>query len=62
MVMHQIGTKTLLTLLLYLEITQRGGSTLRLKTNKDYGSLDRSFPPNDSSLKLIKKLINEKNL
>ena len=47
---------------LYLEITQRGGSTLRLKTNKDYGSLDRSFPPNDSSLKLIKKLINEKNL
>ena len=47
---------------LYLEITQRGGSTLRLKTNKDYGSLDRSFPPNDSSLKLIKKLINEKKL
>ncbi len=47
---------------LYLEITQRGGSTLRLKTNEDYGSLDRSFPPNNDSLKLIKKLINEKKL
>ena len=47
---------------LYLEITQRGGSTLRLKTNEYYGNLDRSFPPNEDSLKLIKKLINEKNL
>jgi len=42
---------------LYLEITQRGGSTLRLKTNEDYGSLDRSFPPNDDGIKLIKKII-----
>ena len=47
---------------LYLEITQRGGSTLRLKTNEYYGNLDRSFPPNEDSLKLIKKLINEKKL
>tara|TARA_Y100000590_G_scaffold167343_1_gene191587 strand:- start:204 stop:800 length:597 start_codon:yes stop_codon:yes gene_type:complete len=45
---------------LYLEITQRGGSTLRLKTNEYYGNLDRSFPPNEDSLKLIKKLINER--
>ena len=44
---------------LYLEITQRGGSTLRLKTNEYYGNLDKSFPPNEDSLKLIKKLINE---
>ena len=45
---------------LYLEITQRGGSTLRLKTNEYYGNLDKSFPPNEDSLKLIKKLINER--
>tara|TARA_B100001540_G_C15598667_1_gene547527 strand:- start:92 stop:676 length:585 start_codon:yes stop_codon:yes gene_type:complete len=44
---------------LYLEKTQRGGSTLRLKTNEDYGNLDKSFPPNEDSLKEIKKLINE---
>lgn len=44
---------------LYLEKTQRGGSTLRLKTNEDYGNLDKSFPPNQDSLKEIKKLINE---
>jgi len=44
---------------LYLEKTQRGGSTLRLKTNEDYDNLDKSFPPNEDSLKEIKKLINE---
>ena len=44
---------------LYLEKTQRGGSTLRLKTNEYYGNLDKSFPPNEDSLKEIKKLINE---
>jgi len=44
---------------LYLEKTQRGGSTLRLKTNEDYGNLDKSFPPNEDSLKELKKLINE---
>ena len=42
---------------LYLEITQRGGSTLRLKTNEVYGNLDKSFPPIEDSLKEIKKLI-----
>jgi len=42
---------------LYLEITQRGGSTLRLKTNEVYGNLDKSFPPIEDSLKEIKKMI-----
>ena len=44
---------------LYLEITQRGGNTLRLKTNENYGNLDKSFPPNEDSIKIIKRLINE---
>ncbi len=43
-----------------IENTQRKGSkTLRLKTSEEYGSLNNSFPPNDNSIKIIKKLINE---
>ena len=45
---------------LYIENTQRGSKTLRLKTSKDFKNLDRSFPPNEDSIKVIKKLINEK--
>ena len=45
---------------LYIENTQRGSKTLRLKTSKDFKNLDRSFPPNEDSIKIIKKLINEK--
>ena len=37
----------------------RGGSTLTLKTNENNGNLDKSFPPNEDSIKIIKKLINE---
>ena len=44
---------------LYLETTQIGNTTLRLKTNDVYGNIDRSFPPNENSFKIIKKLINE---
>ena len=44
---------------LYLETTQIGNTTLRLKTNDEYGNIDRSFPPNENSFKIIKKLINE---
>ena len=44
---------------LYLETTQIGNTTLRLKTNDVYGNIDRSFPPNEDSFKIIKKLINE---
>ena len=44
---------------LYLETTQIGNTTLRLKTNDEYGNIDRSFPPNEDSIKIIKKLINE---
>ena len=43
-----------------IENTQRKGSkTLRLRTSEEYGSLNNSFPPNDNSIKIIKKLINE---
>ena len=45
---------------LYIENTQRGSKTLRLKTSKEFKNLDRSFPPNEDSIKIIKKLINEK--
>ncbi len=45
---------------LYLETTQSGNNTLRLKTSEQYGNLNKSFPPNENSLKIIKKLINEK--
>ena len=45
---------------LTIEDTQRKGSKiLRLKTSEEYGNLNRSFPPNDNSIKIIKKLINE---
>ena len=44
---------------LYLETTQIGNTTLRLKTNDVYGNIDRSFPPNEDSIKIIKRLINE---
>ena len=43
---------------LYLEVTQRGGNTLRLKTGGEFFKIsDNSFPPNDDSLKLIKRII-----
>ena len=43
-----------------IENTQRKGSkTLRLRTSEEYGGLNNSFPPNDNSIKIIKKLINE---
>ena len=44
---------------LYLETTQIGNTTLRLKTDDEYGNINRSFPPNEDSFKIIKKLINE---
>ena len=45
---------------LTIEDTQRKGSKiLRLKTSKEHGNLNNSFPPNEDSLKKIKKLINE---
>ena len=43
---------------LYIEVTQRGGNTLRLKTGGEFFKIsDNSFPPNDDSLKLIKRII-----
>ena len=43
---------------LYLEVTQRGGNTLRLKTGGEFFKVsDNSYPPNDDSLKLIKRII-----
>ena len=43
---------------LYIEVTQRGGNTLRLKTGGEFFKIsDNSYPPNDDSLKLIKKTI-----
>ena len=44
---------------LYLETTQIGNTTLRLKTDDEYGNLNNSFPPNEDSIKIIKKLIYE---
>ena len=45
---------------LYIEITQRGGNTLRLKTGGEFFKVsDNSYPPNDDSLKLIKKTIED---
>ena len=29
------------------------------KTSDEYGNLNKSFPPNDNSIKIIKKMINE---
>jgi len=44
---------------LSIEQTERGSKILRLKTSEEHGNLNRSFQPNDSSIKIIKKLINE---
>ena len=45
---------------LYIEVTQRGGNTLRLKTGGEFFKIsDNSYPPNDDSLKLIKKTIED---
>ena len=45
---------------LYIEVTQRGGNTLRLKTGGEFFKIsDNSYPPNDDSLKLIKKNIED---
>ena len=44
---------------LYLETTQIGNTTLRLKTDDEYGNINKSFPPNEDSIKIIKRLINE---
>ena len=30
----------------------------RLKTNDEYGNLDKSFPPNEDSINIIKNLVN----
>ena len=42
---------------LYVETTQIGNTTLRLKTNEEFGKLDKSFPPNEDSIKIIKKIL-----
>ena len=43
---------------LSIEDTQRKGSKiLRLKTSKEHGNLNNSFPPDEDSLKKIKKMI-----
>ena len=45
---------------LYIELTQRGGNTLRLKTGGEmFKTSDSSYPPNEDSLKIIKKIIEE---
>lgn len=45
---------------LYIEVTQRGGNTIRLKTGGEFFKIsDNSYPPNDDSLKLIKKTIED---
>ena len=48
-----------------IETTARGGKTLRLRTVEVYNvkreKLDISFPPNDDSIKEIKKIISEQN-
>ena len=44
---------------LTIEETQRGSKILRLKTSEEYGNLNNSFPPNEDSIKIIKKLIDE---
>ena len=46
---------------LYLETTQIGNTTLRLKTSKEFGNLDKSYPPNDDSIKKIKQLLSNAN-
>ena len=46
---------------LSIENTQRGSKIIRLKTSKEYGNLNKSYPPNENSIKIIKKLIDEKD-
>ena len=45
-----------------IETTQRGSKTIRLRTDEAYNvkrkKLDRSFPPNEDSIKIIKQIIN----
>ena len=40
---------------LYLETTQIGNTTLRLKTNEEFGKLDKSFPQMKIVLRKLKK-------
>jgi len=44
---------------LSIETTGRGSKILRLKTSNEFKSLNKSFPPNVDSIKIIKKFINE---
>ena len=44
---------------MYIEKTQRGGNTLRLKMVKNNKMVDKSFPPNDKSLEEIKLIIED---
>ena len=44
---------------LSIEETSRGSKIIRLKTNENYSNLNKSFPPNEDSLKKIKKIIDE---
>ncbi len=44
---------------LSLEKTQRGSKTIRFKTSKIYGEIDKSFPPNIISIKEIKRIIDK---
>ena len=46
---------------LYLETTQIGNTTLRLKTYEEFGKFDKSFPPNEDSIKKIKQLLSNEN-
>ena len=45
-----------------IETTARGSKTLRLRTDEAYKNkrkkLDKSFPPNEDSIKIIKQIIN----
>ena len=45
---------------LYIEYTLQGGTILRLKTSKEFGNLNKSFPPNEDSINSIKNLIKNK--
>ena len=42
-----------------IETTIRGSKTLRLRTDEAFGKLDKSFPPNNASIKEIKRIINK---
>ena len=47
-------------LYLYIEYTLQGGTILRLKTSKEFGNLNKSFPPNEDIINSIKNLIKNK--